>query len=103
MNKNQINKHNFEYGIVFFLKEVIIQYVFIITIYVRGASLVYNELKVHSRIAYQHVSDSIQCNSIFLTIYSMVDEEIKVHTSITYQLVSDCHNMLTLKKSKMHI
>lgn len=52
---------------------------------VRGASLVYEELKVHSHIAYHHVSDSSHCNLIFTKIYSMADEGIKINTSITYK------------------
>lgn len=52
---------------------------------VRGASLVYEELKVHPHIAYHHVSDSRHCNLIFTKIYVMVDKGIKVNTSITYK------------------
>lgn len=57
---------------------------------VRGASLVYEELKVHPHIAYHHVSDSRHCNLIFTKIYVMVDKGIKVNTSITYKFGFFC-------------
>lgn len=70
--------------------------------YVRGASLVYEELKVHSHIAYHPVSDSSHCNLIFTKIYAMVDEGIKVNTSITFKfgvfLLSQNINLEEMKK-----
>lgn len=95
-------------GITFntlFFSNVIVRFNVPWTMDVRGASLVYKELKVHSHIAYHHVSDSSShCNLIFTKIYVMVDKGIKVNTSITDKFgFFDWHKILTLKKWKKSI